>query len=40
MVVSDRDVWGRPSGVAVAQDGALLVVDDAGGVVWRVAPQR
>ncbi|GAB3375068.1 PQQ-dependent sugar dehydrogenase [Massilia agri] len=40
MVLSDRDVWGRPSGVAVAQDGALLVVDDAGGVVWRVAPQR
>ena len=40
MVLSDRDVWGRPAGVAVAQDGALLVVDDAGGVVWRVAPQR
>lgn len=40
MVLSDRDVWGRPAGVEVAQDGALLVVDDAGGVVWRVAPQR
>ncbi|WP_078033793.1 PQQ-dependent sugar dehydrogenase [Massilia sp. KIM] len=40
MVLSDRDVWGRPSGVEVAQDGALLVVDDAGGVVWRVAPKR
>ncbi|MCD2515128.1 PQQ-dependent sugar dehydrogenase [Massilia sp. G4R7] len=40
MVLSDRDVWGRPAGVAVAQDGALLVVDDAGGVVWRIAPQR
>jgi glucose/arabinose dehydrogenase len=26
--------------VAVAADGALLVVDDAGGVVWRVAPER
>ncbi len=40
MVLSDREVWGRPSGVAVAADGALLVVDDAGGAVWRIAPQR
>jgi len=38
MVLSDRDVWGRPAAVAVAADGALLVVDDAGGVVWRVTP--
>jgi glucose/arabinose dehydrogenase/cytochrome c2 len=38
MVLSDRDVWGRPAAVTVAADGALLVVDDAGGVVWRVAP--
>lgn len=40
MVLSDRDVWGRPAAVTVAADGALLVVDDAGGVVWRIAPQR
>jgi hypothetical protein len=40
MVLSDRDVWGRPAAVEVAQDGALLVLDDAGGVVWRVAPKR
>lgn len=40
MVLSDRDVWGRPSGVTVAADGALLVVDDAGGAIWRVAPER
>jgi glucose/arabinose dehydrogenase len=40
MVLSDRDVWGRPAGVAVAADGALLVADDAGGVVWRIAPGR
>jgi hypothetical protein len=38
MVLSDRDVWGRPAAVTVAADGALLVVDDAGGLVWRVAP--
>ena len=29
---------GRPVGVAVAHDGALLVADDVGGVVWRVTP--
>jgi glucose/arabinose dehydrogenase/cytochrome c2 len=40
MVVSDRDVWGRPAAVEVARDGALLVVDDAGGTLWRVAPGR
>jgi glucose/arabinose dehydrogenase len=40
MVQSDRDVWGRPAAVAVAADGALLVVDDAGDVVWRIAPER
>jgi glucose/arabinose dehydrogenase len=29
---------GRPVGVAVAKDGALLVADDVGNTVWRVAP--
>jgi glucose/arabinose dehydrogenase len=28
--------YGRPVGVAVAADGALLVADDVGDVVWRV----
>jgi glucose/arabinose dehydrogenase len=28
---------GRPAGVAVAPDGALLVADDTGNTVWRVA---
>jgi len=27
---------GRPVGVAIARDGALLVADDVGGAVWRV----
>jgi len=40
MVISDRDVWGRPAAVEVAADGALLVVDDAGGTVWRIVPKR
>jgi glucose/arabinose dehydrogenase len=32
-----QGVWGRPVGVAVAHDGALLVSDDGAGIVWRVA---
>ncbi len=32
-----NEVYGRPVGVAVAQDGALLVADDAGNTVWRVS---
>jgi len=35
-VTPQSDVWGRPVGVAVAQDGALLFSDDAGGVIWKV----
>ena len=38
-VVDNRRVWGRPVGVAVAHDGALLVTEDGNGTVWRVAPQ-
>jgi len=30
------DVWGRPVGVGVAADGALLVSDDGSGSIWRV----
>lgn len=40
MVLSDRDVWGRPAAVTVAADGALLVVDDGGGVMWRIVPGK
>jgi len=31
---------GRPVGVAVGKDGALLVADDVGNVIWRVVPAR
>ena len=38
---NDDEVWGRPVGVAVAHDGALLVTEDGNGTVWRVAgPKR
>ena len=35
-VVNDSDVWGRPVGVAVAHDGALLVSEDGNGTIWWV----
>ena len=34
----DENARGRPVGVAVARDGALLVADDVGNAVWRVVP--
>jgi glucose/arabinose dehydrogenase len=36
-VVNDRQVWGRPVGVAVAHDGALLVSEDGNGTIWRIS---
>jgi glucose/arabinose dehydrogenase len=36
-VASDQAVWGRPVGVAVAQDGSLLVSEDGNGTIWRIA---
>jgi len=35
-VLNDSEVWGRPVGVAVAHDGALLVSEDSGGTIWRI----
>jgi glucose/arabinose dehydrogenase len=31
------EVWGRPAALAIAKDGALLVADDTGGTIWRIA---
>jgi glucose/arabinose dehydrogenase len=36
----DGTAYGRPVGVAVAADGALLVADDTGNAVWRVAAEK
>ncbi len=36
-VVNDSEVWGRPVGVAVARDGALLISEDGNGTIWRVS---
>jgi len=35
-VVNDAEVWGRPVGVAVTRDGALLVSEDGNGTIWRI----
>jgi hypothetical protein len=35
-VLNEDTVWGRPAGIAVARDGALLVSDDANGTIFRV----
>jgi hypothetical protein len=35
-VVNDSSVWGRPVGVTVAHDGALLVSEDGNGTIWRI----
>ncbi|HEX5481815.1 MAG TPA: sorbosone dehydrogenase family protein, partial [Terriglobia bacterium] len=32
-----KDVYGRPVGVAELKDGSILVSDDGGKVIWRIA---
>jgi glucose/arabinose dehydrogenase len=39
-IANDDEVYGRPVGVIVAKDGSLLVADEPGNVVWRVAPKK
>ena len=36
----DGEAQGRPVGVAFTPDGTLLVADDVGGVIWRVAEAK
>lgn len=36
----NREVYGRPVGVAVWTDGSLLVADDAAGKIWRVSARN
>nr|MBA3274081.1 PQQ-dependent sugar dehydrogenase [Chthoniobacterales bacterium] len=35
-VTKEGNVWGRPVGITVAKDGALLFSEDANGTLWRV----
>lgn len=36
-VLDNGNVWGRPTGVTVAQDGSLLVSDDGSNSIWRIS---
>jgi len=36
-VTADGQVWGRPVGVAVADDGSLMVSDDGSNSIWQVS---
>ena len=36
----EKEVYGRPVGVTTMPDGSLLVLDDAGNKVWRVAASK
>jgi glucose/arabinose dehydrogenase len=36
----DESAYGRPVGVALDRQGALLVADDVGNVVWRVSSRQ
>ena len=35
---ADDEAYGRPVGVAIDAEGALLVADDVGNKIWRVVP--
>jgi glucose/arabinose dehydrogenase len=37
---NDGEAQGRPVGVAIDKQGALLVADDVGNTIWRVTPAR
>jgi glucose/arabinose dehydrogenase len=39
-VTPEGNVWGRPVGVAVAQDGSLMVTDDGSNSIWRVSYEK
>jgi glucose/arabinose dehydrogenase len=36
----DGNARGRPVGIAVQPGGGILVADDVGNAVWRLAPAR
>jgi len=36
----ENKAYGRPVGVAVAQDGSLLVNDDDSGIIWKVSASK
>jgi glucose/arabinose dehydrogenase len=39
-VLPDGNVWGRPVGLCVAKDGALLVSEDGNNTIWRITHSK
>jgi glucose/arabinose dehydrogenase len=39
-VTPEGNVWGRPVGVTIANDGSLLFSEDANGTIWRVTYRK
>lgn len=39
-VLDAAGVWGRPTGIAMASDGSLLVSDDSNGTIFRVTAAK
>jgi glucose/arabinose dehydrogenase len=33
---SNKEIYGRPAGLALLKDGSILITDDWGGKIWRV----
>lgn len=40
MAGKDKDVYGRPVGIAFTKTGTMLVADDAGNTIWRVTVEK
>ncbi len=38
-MANEEEVYGRPVGIAVLQDGSVLVADDASNTIWRVSAE-
>jgi glucose/arabinose dehydrogenase len=38
--LSKSEVYGRPVGIALLQDGSMLISDDVNNIVWRVTAAR
>ena len=39
-VTPEGNVWGRPVGLTVAKDGALLVSEDGNNTIWRITYKK
>jgi glucose/arabinose dehydrogenase len=37
---TQREVWGRPTGIFQMRDGSLLVSEDGGNTIWRISYKR